>query len=90
MRLTKKYAFVDTFSGVFNFVVSIPGQILIKIQKKIKVKKIVNCLIFKIGMVFTTPLRLGKKREKNRNGLLIHICSPKSRFMKKKPYTDLS
>ena len=71
MRLAKKYAFVDTFSGVFNFVVSIPGQILIKIQKKIEVKKIVNCLVFKIGMLFTTPLR-GKKRERSGHGLIPH------------------
>ena len=71
MRLAKKYAFVDTFSGVFNFVVSIPGQILIKIQKKIKIKEIVNYLVSKIGMLFSYSAP-GKRRERGINGLIPH------------------
>ena len=75
---------------MFNFLVSIPGQILIKIQKMIKVRGIVNYLVSKIGMLFFL-LRFGEKEGEGwGRSDTTHICGPKSRFLKREPYTDLS
>ena len=67
---------------MFNFLVSIPGQILIKIQKKIKVRGIVNYLVSKIGMLFSYSAP-GKRRERVGNGLIPHTYAVQIKIYEK-------